>query len=87
MTRTSDTDRSFDVHALGSDGEGEVVEAVAGSSHLPHEELSKWRALLDKREYHYTSGQKLFNAIAADEPRTLHYLRCHQCCAADVLQQ
>jgi len=48
MTRASDTNRSFDVHALGPDRKGKVVEAMAGSSHLPDEELSKWRALLDE---------------------------------------
>src|SRR5438128_11466681 len=68
MTRASYTDRSLDVHTLGSDGEREVVETVAGSTHLPDEELPKWRTLLDEREHHDSSGQKLFNPIAADEP-------------------
>ena len=68
LTRTSNTDRSLDVHTLGPDGEGEVVETMAGSTHLPDEELPKRRALLDEREHHDSSGQKLFNAIAADEP-------------------
>ena len=68
VTRASYADRSLDVHALGSDGEGEVVETMAGSTHLPDEEFAKRRALLDEREHHDSSGQKLFNAIAADEP-------------------
>ena len=47
VTRASYADRSLDVHTLGTDGEGEVVETVAGSTHLPDEEFPKWRALLD----------------------------------------
>ena len=47
MTRASYADRSLDVHTLGSDGEGEVVETVASSTHLPDEELPKGGALLD----------------------------------------
>ena len=68
MTRASYADRSLDVHTLGPNGEGEVVETMAGSTHLPDEEFAKRRALLDEREHHDSSGQKLFNAIAADEP-------------------
>jgi hypothetical protein len=68
MTSASYTDRPLDVHTLGSNGEGEVVETVAGSTHLPDEELSQRRTLLDEREHHDSSGEKLFNTIAANEP-------------------
>ena len=68
MTRASNTDRSLDVNTLCSDGEGEVVETVTGSTHLPDEELPKWRALLDERKHHDSSGKKLLNPVAADEP-------------------
>ncbi len=87
MTSASDTNRSLDVHTLGSDREGEVVETMAGSTHLPDEELPKWRALLYEREHHDSSGEKLFNPIAADEPRTLYDLRSHHSSAAHVLEQ
>src|SRR2546428_13280959 len=87
LTRTSNTDRSLDVHTLGPNSEGEVVETVTGSTHLPDEELPKWRALLYEREHHDSSGEKLFNPVAADEPWTVHGLRRHQCSAAHRPQQ
>src|SRR3972149_3762751 len=83
----SNPNGTFDQHALSANGEGEIVEAVAGSSHLPDEQLPQWRALLHEGQYTHTSRKEPLDAIPANQARPFHNLRRHQRSRTHILQK
>src|SRR5437867_8253931 len=85
--QASNANRPLDLHTVPANGKCEVVEAVACSPHLSNEHFPQRRALLHQRQHHDPCCQELFNSIATDKSRAFHYLRSHEGCRANVLEE
>src|ERR671924_799944 len=85
-TDTTHTNRTLQLYTLMTDGEGEVVQTVASTTHLPDVQFPDRRALPDQGQDHDTGSKELFDTVTADQTRAFDDLSSDECRAANVLQ-